>query len=675
MDTVKPNYFGAGSLEVSPAANPNETGVRRCAISCDALVTQPGPGIETLPDIIDHAARNYGQEVQAVGWRDVIKVHEEVKEVHGHKKTWKYQELSDYRYMNYSQLKDAITETARGLIHLGINAGDVFNVYSQTSVNWQLAAQACAYISTTIATAYDTLGPEGLLHSLNEPECVGLFTNAGLFNTLASVIENAPSVKLVIYDGKPDQSLLSKLSTADRKVISLDEVRELGRPISLDVLADRRPTASTLACIIYTSGSTGAPKGVCHNHSSLIAGVGSVKIIFGHHFVKGNVYLAYLPLAHALEFMVELCAIFLGVTMGYGTARTLSDSGVKNCLGDIKTLRPTIMFGVPAVWENIRKGILSNVEKGGWVAKTVFNAAYDLKKNHVPILGQLAHDTVFKGVREATGGRLRVIMNGGAAVSKETRDFLSIAVVEMLQGYGMTESCGMCALQPPELAEYGATIVGLPVPSLEIKLVDIPDAGYRASSTPPEGEILIRGPSLTPGYFKRPDLNNDPEIFTPDGWFRTGDVGRWTTEGCLAVIDRVKNLVKLEQGEYIALEHLEAIYKSCNLISNICVHVYEGKKLVGIVIPHEQHIRSALPSVSKSSLPDICDSEEVQQAVLQALLDKAKENKLRGAELFSAVVLTPEEWTVDNGLVTAAQKIKRNEVGKRFKDEVERVCA
>lgn len=114
-------------------------------------------------------------------------------------------------------------------------------------------------------------------------------------------------------------------------------------------------------------------------------------------------------------------------------------------------------------------------------------------------------------------------------------------------GYGMTESCGMCAILPPELHQYNS--VGLPVPSLEVKLLDCPDMGYTSQNTPPQGEICVRGPSVTKGYFKRPDLNEDETIFTKDGWFRTGDVGQWNDDGTLSIIDRLKNLIKLQSGE------------------------------------------------------------------------------------------------------------------------------
>jgi len=318
------------------------------------------------------------------------------------------------------------------------------------------------------------------------------------------------------------------------------------------------------------------------------------------------------------------------------------------------------------------------VNASGTLKKSVFNGAMAVKKANVPVLVDVADALVFNGVKAATGGRLRLAMCGGAALSKETQEFLSVALVTMLQGYGMTESCAMCAILPPELMQYGS--VGLPVPCIEIKLIDVLEAGYKATGNPPQGEVCIRGPSVTKGYYKRPDLNNDETIFTKDGWLRTGDVGQWNADGTLTLIDRIKNLVKLQGGEYIALERLEATYKSCNLVSNICVHASaEAKQPIAIIIPHEVHLRHmltqrALAGVDATApLKDLCQGKAVQELVLKECNACGKKNNFRPMEMLEAVILTPDEWTPESGLVTAAQKVQRSRVAKYFEDEIKTI--
>ncbi|KAF8331604.1 long-chain-fatty-acid-CoA-ligase [Amanita rubescens] len=657
MKTNKPRaHFKEGSVDVAPAANSSEGPVRRASITHRTLVTQPFEGIDTVYDILAYAARTHGTR-SAVGWRDIISIHEEEKEVKKtvdgkevtEKKKWKYFELSDYKYMNYIELKESVYSLARAFVDIGITVDDVFNVYSQTSVNWQLVAHACATISTTIATAYDTLGEEGLAHSLKEPNCAAVFTNAELLPTLAKVLART-SVRIVVYDGEPSSSVLESIKSADNsiQVYTIGELLERGKPLSDDILTPRVPKPDDLACIMYTSGSTGAPKGVTITHANLVASVGGVYYLLGHHLTPTDTFLAYLPLAHVLEYIVELIMLFVGVPSGYGRVKTLTDASVRNCKGDISAFRPSIMVGVPAVWETIRKGILQKVNASGGVRKTLFHGAMAAKKAGTPIISQLADSIVLAGVRAATGGRLRYALSGGAAVSKETQEFLTTALVTLLQGYGMTESCGMCAILPPELMQYGS--VGLPVPSVEIKLLDVPDAGYLNSNNPPQGEVCIRGPSVTKGYYKRSDLNSDETIFTKDGWLRTGDIGQWNKDGTLSLIDRVKNLVKLQHGEYIALERLEAVYKSCNLVGNICVHASsEATQPIAIIIPHEGHLRHTLQqqaanngssnssdSLVHKSLPDLCHDAGVTELVLKQCNAIGKKNGFKPVELLQA---------------------------------------
>ena len=355
---------------------------------------------------------------------------------------------------------------------------------------------------------------------------------------VAKVVADVPSLRLVIYDGTPKPELLDKIRGTREgiRVISLDEVRALGREKSKDTLAARLPKPETIACIMYTSGTTGAPKGVVISHSNLIASVGAVYVLLGQHLRPEDAYLAYLPLAHILEFVVELALFFVGMPFGYGRVKTLTDQSVRKCLGDIRAFRPTIMVGVPAVWEMIRKGIVGKLNEAGAFKKSVFNGAMAVKKAGIPGLTNVVDATVLSAIKNATGGRLRLAMSGGAALSRETQEFLHLALVTMLQGYGMTESCGMCAVLPPEYYQYGS--VGLIMPSVEIKLRDHPEAGYLSTNNPPQGEVLIRGPSVIKGYYKRDDLNNDENIFTKDGWLRTGDVGQFNADGTLALVDR-----------------------------------------------------------------------------------------------------------------------------------------
>jgi long-chain acyl-CoA synthetase len=305
------------------------------------------------------------------------------------------------------------------------------------SPSWQIMQHACMAVGITIATAYDTLGESGLTHSFNEPECVGVFTNAELLPTVLRVLPSTPTIKLVIYDGTPTADLLNKLKTAtphrEVKVLSQDELRELGK--GKPEHEDRRPKAEDTACIIYTSGTTGPPKGVVLSQANLIATIGAIQSLMGHIFApEHDTFLAFLPLAHILEYVVELAFGYIGLQIGYGRIRTLTDASVRNCQGDLKEFRPTLMIGVPQIWETIRKGIMNNVNKAGAIKKSVFKGGMAIKKAGVPVLSGLVDNIVLAQVKAQTGGRLRYVLNGGAALSVETQEFLGTALVTVLQG-------------------------------------------------------------------------------------------------------------------------------------------------------------------------------------------------------------------------------------------------
>jgi len=265
---------------------------------------------------------------------------------------------------------------------------------------------------------------------------VGIFTNADLLPVVANVIGEVPSLRVVIYDGQAPESVISKIKGVREGVTvhSLDALRELGRGEPIETAESRLPSSDDVACIMYTSGTTGPPKGVVIKHSNLVAAIGAVYSLFGHNLKADDMYLAFLPLAHILEYVVELCFVFVGICSGYGRVKTLTDQSVRNCLGDIKAFRPTIMVGVPAVWELIRKGIIAQVNNSGTVRKSLFNGAMTVKKANVPGLKSVVDAVVFAKIKQATGGRLRLALSGGAALSRETQEFLNLALVTLLQG-------------------------------------------------------------------------------------------------------------------------------------------------------------------------------------------------------------------------------------------------
>ncbi|KZV90329.1 acetyl-CoA synthetase-like protein, partial [Exidia glandulosa HHB12029] len=206
-------------------------------------------------------------------------------------------------------------------------------------------------------------------------------------------------------------------------------------------------------------------------------------------------------------------------------------------------------------------------------------------------------------------------------------------------------------------------------------LVDVPDAGYKSTNKLPQGEILIRGPAVTKGYYKRDDLNNDPSIFEPaekGGWLHTGDVGQWNADGTLSIIDRIKNLVKLSGGEYIALERLESTYKSANVVNNIAVVANSDvRQPIAVVFPHEANLRLALgDKADGKDLEELCKLKEAQDLVARECNKAGKSVGFKPMESLTTTVLVHEEWTPQNGMLTAAQKLQRRKIEERYADGI-----
>lgn len=337
--------------------------------------------------------------------------------------------------------------------------------------------------------------------------------------------------------------------------------------------------------------------------------------------------------------------------MGYGNPKTLSDASVKNCAGDIRELKPTVLIGVPAVWETVKKGIIAKVNAGSPLVKNMFWGAYSLKNtlmaNGLPGSGVL--DTiVFKKVREATGGKLRICLNAGGAVSQDTQKFISMTITPMINGYGLTETCAMGAIMDP--MEWNTEALGNIPGSIEVKLVDYADAGYHAKNKPnPQGEIWIRGEPVTDGYYE--NAEETEAAFTADGWFKTGDIGEWDKNGHLKIIDRKKNLVKTLNGEYIALEKLESIYRSATVVANICVYADpQRSKPVAIIVPAEPALKKLAEriGVQGNGLEDLVHDAKIQSAVLKDLQTAGRAGGLSGIEIIEGVILADEEWTPQN---------------------------
>ncbi|KAI5795496.1 hypothetical protein DFH27DRAFT_484349 [Peziza echinospora] len=637
----------------------------------------------TTYDIVQRGARKFG-DAECIGSRTLIKVHEEQtfikKIVDGEEtqvpKMWNYFELSPYKFMSFKQYRDLVDDIGSALRALGLVKGDKLQIFAATSAKWLSMAHGASSQSMSIVTAYDTLGPEGLTHSLVATGSKAIFLDPHLLPQLLKPLETAHEIRTVIYNTESpvQQKHIDQLKEKfDRlTILSYDDFVKHGQENRVEPVP---PTPDDLMGIMYTSGSTGTPKGVPLTHRAVVAAVTGVTVVIGPYIGPGDFLLTYLPLAHILEFVFENSCIFWGGTMGYGNPKTLADRSVRNCKGDIAEFRPTVMVGVPAVFETIKKGVIDKVGQAPAFSQKLFWGALSAKKfllgSGIPGSGVL-DSVVFKKVREATGGRLKLWMYGGGPIAKETQIFLSMVIAPMICGYGLTETSAMGTLTDPEQwnVDTNGTIVG----SAMIKLVDYAEAGYLTSNNPEQGEIWIKGESVCAGYF-----NNEEETRAAfsDGWFMTGDIGEWTPTGHLKIIDRKKNLVKTQNGEYIALEKLESVYRSVTVVQNICVYADQTKtKPIAIIVPVEAVLKKlAAEHGIEGPYEEIVHKPKLRSLVLKSMHEVGRKAGLAGIELIEGVVLAHEEWTPENNLVTSAQKLNRRGIKAKYDAEINEVYA
>lgn len=397
-----------------------------------------------------------------------------------------------------------------------------------------------------------------------------------------------------------------------------------------------------------------------------------------------DVLIGFLPLAHVFELLAESVCLMTGISIGYSTPLTLIDSSSKikrGCLGDASVLKPTCMTSVPLILDRVSKGINDKINLSSPIKKALFQLVYHYKVKWIrrgfqtPLIDKL----FFKKVAQLMGGKVRLIMSGGAPLSADTHEQIKTCLcVHLIQGYGLTETTSAATVMDNFDMSYGRT--GGPLTICDIRLVNWEEGNYRVTNKPyPQGEVLIGGDCVSQGYYKLPSKAGE-DFFEEDGqrWFKTGDIGEIHPDGVLKIIDRKKDLVKLQAGEYVSLGKVETELKTCGVIENICVYGDSTKQFtVALIVPNQSQLAqlAARIGLSNKSFNELCSSPIMIDAMLKEIGEHARKCKLQKYEVPVAVTLCNEVWSPDMGLVTAAFKLKRKNIQDKYQKDINRMYA
>jgi long-chain acyl-CoA synthetase len=564
-------------------------------------------------------------------------------------------------------------------------------IFENTCPEWMISCLGAFTQSVSVTTVYATLGLDSVVEAINDNLICVIVCNKTNVANLVSKAKEMPTLKTIVYTNDlvgPDMKIDMPAAPKGFSIMSFDEYVDSGDTTKYPVVP---PKPQTTAVIMYTSGSTGKPKGVVVSHASIMASCASADYILV--LRPEDKYLSYLPLAHIMELMLEFVALGFGCSLNFADPKSLTATG-SFPIGALEQYSPSIMVAVPKIWDTIKKGLLAKVAKSSPVSQVLVHTALQWRAVAIKygLDTPLFNALVFKKFKMAVGGNIRWALSGGGPLNSEVQDFIRVAFgFPLIQGYGLTECCAGLTIQAEDDVRGG--MAGVIIPSCEGKVHSTPDvkdkAGLPYLSTDRKdvegnpvwgrGEVCVRGGNVTAGYYMMAHGDKGMDEYRADGWFHTGDIGQFMEDGSLRIVDRIKNLVKLKGGEYVALEKMEMTFGNSDFVDAInggicCYGDGDMDRPIALMQLSEPHtMKWASENGMSGDFETMIKSKELHDAVLDSMAKEHAKSDLSHLEKLVAVSLLTSPWTPENGCLTAANKLQRRLVIEMFSKEFEEV--
>ena len=554
-----------------------------------------------------------------------------------------------------------VKRIAFGLAMLGVKPGDRIAIISENRPEWSLVDLAILALGAVNVPIYTTQAVEQIRFILENSGARFIFVSGKkIWRHAEAAVETVESIEKIIFFENDDAIKdISRGVTLDQLEQDGDKMWKHDPELVENSLTAIRP--GDLATIIYTSGTTGEPKGVMLTHDNFVSNV--VAISKGLPISSSDCNLSVLPLSHIFERTVFYVLCANGVSVHYCES-------FDKLAGYLQEVKPTIMTAVPRLFEQVYHKIVKKGRSAGGFKTKLFEWSLVVgqeywshkdKGESVPAMlaakHSIANKLVFSKWRDGVGGALRFFVSGGAPLSKKLSFAFWAAGVPILQGYGMTEGCIVCANRPED-NKVGS--IGRPFPGIDMKIGA-------------QDEVLIKGPNIMLGYYNNPEATR--AAIDADGYYHTGDVGYVDHDGHFYITDRLKDLFKLSNGKYIAPLQVESLLKQSPLISQAVV-VGSGRKQVGaLIVPDWEALKEEMKSANvaaDASRDVLAEDPQIVKRVQQDAVDLTRE--LSDYERVKRIYLLPREFSIDKGEMTPTLKIKRSVIDEKYGDVIDEIC-